>query len=167
MSFTGDNLSFGQIKNCTSITGQNLKLERIELISSSMSTQLKINAAGGTVEGTSISEIQGGNPLGLLAAKAVVVEKGINFTGNGYIGRLSLKELRAGGKIVMPGAAGEDGIQIIAGVFGASAQVITASRISVLKLSQWLNGRWRHHRSVVSISSAIASSRFQEASGLI
>ncbi len=139
LTFNGENIETLTIGSVTYITGDNISLNRIDVIYSNALANLTVKVLGGDGK-TEIDTISGLNPLGSLRASQVTLTGTLEMLGDGYVGYIQLGDITNGADITMLGNGAAAGVTVIAGQVGADSDFDSASPIRYMRTTDWESG---------------------------
>ncbi len=122
------------------VGGTQVSLYRIEMLQSSATTAVTFTTSGGAIPGATLGEFAGAAPLGTLSAANIdLVGKGIVMTGAGYIATATLRDVRNGADILMPGTGAPKGLTLtVRDIPDPGTDIRTGSHFSKLTMARWV-----------------------------
>jgi hypothetical protein len=144
--FDGDGLTSTTVRGTTHVTDSDgrVELNDIDLVGTKSASRLSVTTDYKGNRSAQIGAIRGSTPLGTLAATTTdLTGVGIDMTGAGYIGNLSVRNLLNGADIEMAGTGPGtpwSGETIRAGTLGAGSDIEVGQALTSLTVVDWTGG---------------------------
>ena len=141
LRFAGTNVAVTSPAGVSEVTGDDVRVDRIELANTTAANTLILIASGGADGLATVGTLTSATPVGLISAGRVdFIDGGILMTGAAYAGVVAVHSMRNGADIIMPGQGAPAGIVIHAAELSDETRVELGSHLASLIAWRWTGG---------------------------